>query len=387
MIFEQVLGQQAVKDLLRQVGAQERIPHATVFLGPAGSGALPLAVAWGSLLLCSRPTPQGACGICQHCLKSLKYIHPDLHFSFPTVSDKDGAKTTSDKFLPTWRKAITENPYLSVTDWLLQIGKENKQGNITKEECLSIYHKLYLTSFESRRRVLIMWLPEYLGKEGNRLLKLIEEPPSDTYFILVAENADLILPTILSRCQMIKIPPLRDEDIIVALGARFPELGHKAAAIAYLANGNFDEALKLAREKENVESEALLHWIRKTYSGKPLEILRWAEEAATWGREKQKHFLLFGLHFLHELLLLRLNGGLPARLQGEELDFAKKFTPYVDTEKIGQIARLWSECVFSIERNANAKILFLDTSIQMYQILKGRYVGKKMEGIPTNLIN
>jgi DNA polymerase-3 subunit delta' len=386
MLFRQVIGQQEVKGLLRQIGAQERVPHATILLGPPGSGTLPLAIAWASMLLCLQPENGEPCGTCPHCAKSLKLIHPDLHFSFPTVSDKDGGKTTSDKFLPAWRKALEENPYFSVTDWLLQIGKENKQGNITKEECLSIYHKLNLTSFESSRRILIMWLPEYLGKEGNRLLKLIEEPPKDTYFILVAENMDLILPTILSRCQIIKVPPLQDAEIIDELHIRFPELGEKAPAIAYLANGNFNEALELAREKESVESGALLHWIRKTYAGKPREILRWSEEAAAWGREKQKHFLLFGLHFLRELLLLRLGCGLAARLQGAELDFALKFTPYVDEEKIEQISRLWAECIFAIERNANAKILFLDTSIQMNYILKGRYAGKETKSIQISLL-
>ncbi len=386
MLFRQVIGQQEVKALLCQIGAQERVPHATILLGPPGSGALPLAIAWASMLLCSRPQEEEPCGTCPHCVKSLKLIHPDLHFSFPTVSDKDGGKTTSDKFLPAWRKALEANPYFSVTDWLLQISKENKQGNITKEECLSIYHKLSLTSFESSKRILIMWLPEYLGKEGNRLLKLIEEPPQDTYFILVAENADLILPTILSRCQIIKVPPLRDEEIVHALLERQPELGEKAVAIAYLANGNFNEALELAHEKESVESGALLQWIRKTYAGKPMEMLRWSEEAATWGREKQKHFLLFGLHFLRELLLLRLDTGLAARLQGTELDFALKFAPYVDEEKIEQISRLWAECVFAVERNANTKILFLDASIQMNFILKGRYAGKKTQSIHASLI-
>jgi len=386
MLFRQVIGQQEVKSLLRQIGAQERVPHATILLGPPGSGALPLAIAWASLLLCLHPEAGEPCGTCPHCVKSLKLIHPDLHFSFPTVSDKDGSKTTSDKFLPAWRKAIAENPYLSVTDWLLLIGKENKQGNITKEECLSIYHKLNLTSFESSRRILVMWLPEFLGKEGNRLLKLIEEPPKDTYFILVAENVDLILPTILSRCQMIKVPPLRDEEIVHALNQRAPELGEKVAAIAYLANGNFNEALELAKEKESIESGALLHWIRKTYSGKPSEMLRWSEEAATWGREKQKHFLLFGLHFLRELLLLHLGTGLTARLQGAELDFALKFAPYVDEEKIEQISSLWSACIFAVERNANTKILFLDASIQMNYILKGRYAGKNIPIIQASLV-
>ncbi|RMG84042.1 MAG: hypothetical protein D6714_08740, partial [Bacteroidetes bacterium] len=213
MLFNDVLGQQAAKDSLRQMAMSDRVAHALLFAGPGGSGSLSLALAFAQYLLCARPTPTDACGQCPHCLKAAKLIHPDIHFSFPTI----GTNVKSDHFLPQWRQAMATNPYLSLNDWLQKIGAENKQGNINKEECLNIIRKMSLKTFESPRKVLIIWRPEFLGKEGNRLLKLIEEPPENTHFILVAEQPDQILNTILSRCQLFKIPALTDSDIVAGL--------------------------------------------------------------------------------------------------------------------------------------------------------------------------
>ena len=178
MHFNEVIGQQAVKDDLHQMVASDRLPHALLFLGPGGSGKLALALALAQHVLCEQPVSGEACGHCPECSKVERLIHPDLHFSFPTV----GAGVTSDNFLPHWREAILENPYMDVNEWLQRIGAENKQGNINKQECVNIIHKLSLKTYKSNRKILIMWLPEYLGKEGNRLLKLIEEPPDQTLF-------------------------------------------------------------------------------------------------------------------------------------------------------------------------------------------------------------
>ena len=218
MQFAEVVGQRSVVDSLLRMVSSERIPHALLFLGPEGCGKLTLALALARYLLCERPSAGDCCNECSACLKTGKWIHPDLHFSIPTV----GPKATSEAFLTHWRQALAENPYQNVNQWLQRIGAENKQGNITKEECVNIVRKLSLKTVEGRYKILIMWLPEYLGKEGNRLLKLIEEPPADTFFFLVAERQELILNTILSRCQLVHVQPLPDELVAEAVQAYRP---------------------------------------------------------------------------------------------------------------------------------------------------------------------
>lgn len=366
MRFKEVIGQQAVKTRLRQMVDEERTPHASLFLSSSGAGALPLAIAFASYLLCTSRSDGDSCGTCSHCRKVSKFIHPDLHFSFPVV----GAGVTSDHHLQEWRQALTQNPYQEATHWVRSISSDNKQGNINKDECNAILHKLSFKPFESDIRVLLMWLPEYLGNEGNRLLKLIEEPPEKTYFILVSENAELILNTILSRCQLTKIPALTDAEIIEGLQARFPDIHSKAAAIAYMANGSFSEALQLAEQKENLEAGALIDWLRKTYKPQGKEIVKWSEKAAAWSKDAQKHFLHYGLFFLRELLALKIGGGLPVRLQEPELSSAQVLSGILSIEQIEQLAQLWANNMSWIERNANPKILFLDASLQMIQILQ-----------------
>ncbi len=197
VIFEDIIGQDRVKSFLLNLASSERVPHALLFLGNTGCGNLALATAFAQLLQCENPDAvTGACGECPACRKAAAFTHPDIHFSFPAV----GTNAVSTDYLKEWRKFLGENPYASANEWLQRLGAENKQGNINKEECNAIIKKLSLKAFEGRYKILLMWLPEYLGKEGNRLLKLIEEPPDQTIFLLAAENQDQILNTILSRC-------------------------------------------------------------------------------------------------------------------------------------------------------------------------------------------
>ncbi|RME99505.1 MAG: hypothetical protein D6772_07635 [Bacteroidetes bacterium] len=209
MKFSELIGQEQPKAAFRQMMESDRLPHALLLLTAPGSGGLPLAWALAQYLLCAQPVHGDSCGHCSHCHKAAKLIHPDLHFSYPTV----GTKVTADSFLAQWRSALLDNPYLEINDWLQQIGAENKQGNINKDECQRILRVLSLKSFESPRKIMIIWLAEYLGNEGNRLLKLIEEPPAGTTFILITENQDRILNTILSRCQLVRVHPLSDEEV------------------------------------------------------------------------------------------------------------------------------------------------------------------------------
>jgi DNA polymerase-3 subunit delta' len=215
-----------------------------------------------------------------------------------------------------------------------------------------------------------MWLPEYLGKEGNRLLKLIEEPPDDTLLILVAQNQELILNTILSRCQLVKVNRLTDEEVEAGL-VRLKGLPlEKARSIAHMSNGNFNEALKIATQPESDNSALFLEWLRKCYVGNGLEIAGWVEIFAGQGRENQKHFLHYGLHFMREYLMLKTLGNATVRLLPKELAAAQNLTKILSFGQVERIANLFSECAYHVERNANQKILFLDASIRLHKILK-----------------
>lgn len=352
----------------------QRIPHALMLLGMPGSGDLSLAIAFAQYVLCDDRKDGEACGHCSNCVKAAKFVHPDIHFSFPAVG---GTNVTSDTYIGEWRKALAENPYLDANQWLQRLGAENKQGNINKVECLQIIHKLSLKIFEARYKILVMWLPEYLGKEGNRLLKLIEEPPENTLLLLVAQNQELILNTILSRCQLVKVGHLSDEEIEQGLISSLGLAAEKARSIAHLANGNFNEALKIAQLPENDHAGLFLDWLRKCYVGNGVDMAAWTDKLAVLGRENQKQFLQYALHFLREYTQLKTvataaTNGRGIRLLPQELDAAQKLTQFIGPSQIQRIAQLFSDCAYYIERNANQKILFLDASIQLNKIFRDR---------------
>src|SRR5205085_8915740 len=277
MQFNDVIGQQMAKQHLVEMLQHNRLSHALLFLGKEGSGSLPLALAFTQYITCDRvqnrgigtstaslfgleeaptpikadqPLPSDSCGVCPSCLKSKQYAHPDIHYSYPVIPKKSGDKPVSTDYIQEWREFLQVYPYGNVYDWLQNIGAENKQGNITAEECNDIIRQLNLKSFESGYKILVQWMPEYLGKEGNKLLKLIEEPPANTLFILVAENEEQILPTILSRCQLVKIPQLENADIEEALQTGSNTPSETARQVAAIAQGNYREALQLLQHAE-----------------------------------------------------------------------------------------------------------------------------------------
>ena len=370
MQFQQIIGQGKTKKVLRSMISSDRMSHALVFLGPEGCGKLALALAFAQYVLCTDKQENDSCGKCSNCIKSAKLVHPDIHYSYPTV----GTKVVSTSLLPGWRKAMVENPYLNANQWLQSIGAENKQGNITKDECVEIIKKLSLKIFEGSHKVLLMWLPEYLGKEGNRLLKMIEEPPENTLFILVAENQEMILNTILSRCQLVKINQLSDEEIIEALKQNKSIPQEKAAATAHLAEGNYNEALNLLENVENDNAILFLDWMRLCYVGNGLSLMEWVDRFSKIGRENQKHFLKYGLHFMREYMLLKLTSGDNVRLLPNELKTAQNLTKLIGYNQVEAISALFNECAYYVERNANQRILFLDASLQWNQILKTKEV-------------
>ena len=377
MFFSSIIGQDQLKGALVSDARTGRVPHAQLFLGPEGSGALGLAMAYAAYLQCEAPRETDSCGQCRACLKSHKLIHPDVHFSYPTV----GTKAICTEVLPEWRLAIAEErSYLSLNKWLNRLDAENKQGNINTDETRDINRKLSLMAFEGRHKILLMWLPEFLGKEGNRLLKLIEEPPDETIFILVAENQELILPTILSRCQLVKVPSLSDEEVALGLEKLEGIERTEAERIAFLSEGNLARALEMAEDKNGDHAQLFLEWLRTAYQQKAALLVQWVDKIAgaspvgdrRWGRKDQKFLLEYGGHFLRELLMAVALEETRLRLPDAERETALKLARILSIDQIEKIDALFNDCALAVERNANPKILFLDASIRLSAILHNK---------------
>jgi DNA polymerase-3 subunit delta' len=333
-----------------------------------------MALAFAQYVVCENRGENDACGICPSCVKSSRLIHPDIHFSYPVIPKKPGDKPVSSDYSTEWREFIKQYPYGNAYDWLQFIGAENKQGNITAHECNDIIRKLSLKSFESGYKILIMWMPEYLGNEGNKLLKQIEEPPEDTLFLLVAENESLILPTILSRTQLIKIPLPETAEIAAALEARSKLPAEQARQIAVLCEGNYHEALQLLSHADDDWQGVLRDWLNAILKSGPVAQVKWIEEISKSGRERQKQFLRYFSHLLEQAVRLRYidPGQLP--IPDGEKDFALRLNKIADIGQQNAIIQELDNAAYYIERNAHAKMLFHALTIKLYHILAEKKV-------------
>lgn len=368
MQFKDIVGQQAVKNRLTTSVKEGRIPHAQLFMGPEGCGNLPLALAYAQYIACPNKTDDDSCGTCPSCTKYSKLIHPDLHFTFPTV----GAKEISDNFMAEWRETFLANPYLDVFDWLMALEAENKQGNITVDECRNIIKKLSLKSFEGDFKVLIMWMPEYLGKEGNTLLKLIEEPPHKTLFLLVAHNDELILGTIKSRTQLVKVPRLTQQEVMQALMTKYEADENTAKTASFLAEGNLNLAIKLLSQAENNFFESFRNWMLLCFKNDMNGAMKWIDDTATIGREMLKHFMAYGLHILRECLVIKNTDGHLVKLTEKEREFVEKFSGFLSEKAIEKITEAFNDAIYHTERNANAKITLINLSLLLKNSLTAR---------------
>ena len=403
MQFSKIINQQEVKQQLVELVLHNRLSHALLFLSKEGSGALSLALALAQYITCEKvnsrqsavksqqiePSLFGdgplksenqnlkseidSCGVCPSCTKANQLIHPDIHFSYPVVTKKAGSPPLSVDYVTEWREFVNDYPYGNVYDWLQFIGAENKQGNITANECNDIIHKLSLKSFESEYKVLIMWMPEYLGTEGNKLLKLIEEPPPNTLFILVAENETLLLPTIVSRCQMIKIPALETNDIEKALIEKNNTDAAKARRVAATAEGNYRDALQMLQHSEEDWQALLRDWLNSIIKTGPIAQTKWVEEISRLGREKQKQFLRYFNHLLEQSIRSKVMGN-NVWLPDNERDFADRLNRLADISQQQAIIEELDRSTYYIERNANAKILFHALTIKLYHIIQDKIV-------------
>jgi len=375
MQFKDIVGQEEIKRQLVQTVAENRVSHAQLFLSAEGTGALPLAIAYAQYINCLNKTDSDSCGSCSSCRKYERYIHPDLHFSYPFFASKD-VKIAVD-VLEEWRTMLLADPYVDIDIWRSQLNAENKQANINIAECHDIIKKLSFKAFEAETKVLIMWLPEYLEKEGNSLLKIIEEPPANTLFLLVANNQEHILSTLLSRTQIVKIPKLSFETVENYLIGKHHLSEDQATAYSFLADGNLIEAKSLAAQAHNDNAEIFAEWLRMGYGNKVPDLMAFVDQAASWGRENQKNFLKYGISFLRECSLILSAADSLVKLPARALDTAHKLSKHVlDLNMASAIITELEQAHYHIERNANPKILFLDVSLRLVRIIKFKTLPK-----------
>lgn len=381
MQFKEVLGQNKLKKHLIDTFSAGRTAHAQIFLGAEGTGQLALALAYAQYLQCENPGETDSCGQCNACKKVHKNIHPDLHFSYPTI----GTGKISTDFAKEWREILAEKgPYLSLMQWLQKMGAENQQGNITKNECVDIVRKFSYKKVEGRFKMLILWMPEFLEKEGNRLLKLIEEPEPDTVFILVAERQENILNTILSRCQLVKLSKPSDEDLALRLTKDCGLNDSQARQIAFLCEGNYIKALQLAADgiADNDFASLFADWLRACYLGRE-NMVHWVEyfnsgkhpldeskKPLSIGRKEQILFLQYALFFIRELTMLKINPQSEGRLSPSEQKTATGLLKLLSIGQLDKLMQLFDDSIYYVERNASGKILFMDASLQIHRMFK-----------------
>ncbi len=374
MKFSEVLGQEEIKQRLIRTVKEERISHAQLFFGPSGVGKLPLAIAYAQYISCENRTELDSCGTCPSCIKFAKLVHPDLHFVFPVFTNKE-VKTNpvSDHFIEQWRTILDINPYLTENQWYEAIGAENKQGLISKHESTSILRKLSLKSYEGEYKVMIIWLPEKMNASAaNSLLKSIEEPYSKTIFLLISENTELILPTILSRTQMIRVAPLKSENIAEGLQKNFPEAQELIEDVIRRSNGNYSKALQMmvSDELDNTHFEEFTYFMRKCYKREIIDINTWVERMAGLGRERLKLFFSYCLRMIRENFVLNLKQNDISFLSKKEDEFSQKFSAFIHSGNVYDLTSEFEKASQHIEANGYARLVLMDLAIKTILLLK-----------------
>ena len=378
MLFSEIIGQETLKKLLVQTVQENRISHARLFLGPEGSGSLPLAIAYAQYVNCTNRGESEPCDKCSSCTKFKKLAHPDLHFVFPVIKPGGGKAAVSDMFIKEWREAIIANPYITYNQWLAQMGGDNKQGGIFVDESKEILNKLSFKTYEAEFKVMIIWLAEKMNRQtANKLWKILEEPPEKTLFLLIAESADQILPTILSRTQINRVQKIDTQSLADYLVAAELCDARKAISTARISNGNLAAALNALQSTEESDYylEMFVRMMRTCWSvwGKKqamLELLAWCEEITRTGREQQKAFLLYCLHMVRENFMLNRQQSALTFLTDAENDFSQKFNAFIHPDNVYQLTNELNTAHYHIESNGNKNLVFLDLACKIVVLLK-----------------
>lgn len=377
MQFADIPNQAALKQVLVQSVQRQHVAHAQLFRGPEGSAALALALAYAQFLNCEARAAAAtdSCGRCPSCLKIGKLAHPDLNFILPVTTTKAVPKdAVSQKFAAEWRSFLLDdhNPYQSFNDWMQHIGAENKQGSISKEEAGQLLKLVSLKAFEARFKIVVIWLPELMHPAAaNAVLKLLEEPPGATVFLLVSHEPERLLPTILSRVQPVVVRPFGEDDVTAYLTDRYRVPEAKARQVAQLAEGNLGRAIE-SREQSADHNyfEFFAHWMRRCYGLKAGEILQQADEFQKLGRENQKELLSFALGLLRKVLLFGIDPQFVPHLPAGETQFVQGFSRFVTPRNADALAEELNTAHYHIERNANPRMVFVDSSLRMGRVLK-----------------
>ena len=371
MLFKEIIGQKDMKSRLINTVKNNRISHAQLFIGPKGSGKLAVAIAYAQYINCENPKDNDSCGECPSCIKYNKYIHPDLHFVFPVI--KSGSiKPISDSYINLWREKVTENPYLTYNFWLQSIGTENKQASIYTDESDEIIKKLSFKTFEAKYKVMIIWLPEKMNNTAsNKLLKVLEEPYPKTLFLLISDDYEKIIKTILSRTQLVKFPKIDNVSIKEELAKKYDIPSVELNDIVRLANGSYFRAIEALETSDDrkYNFEQFVKFMRLAFSKKVVELSDFVDDISKIGREKQKGFLIYMSGMMRENLILNLNQIELSYLNNEEQQFSEKFSKYITLNNIELINSEIKNTHYHIERNGNAKIVFMDFSIKMITFL------------------
>lgn len=373
MYFRDIIGQEEIKGQLIKSARTGIVPHARLFTEQGGAGAFPLALAYARYLNCTNPTEEDACGKCPSCLKYNELVHPDLHFVFPIISKKDKKKEVCDDYLTEWRGFLKERPYFNMDSWLDYIEAGNSQALIYSKESDEILRKLSLKIYEATYRILLVWLPEKLHPTcANKLLKIIEEPPLNTVILMVSENPDLILGTILSRAQRLNVRAIHPEAIVHAMTSRFGLSTEDAQHITHLANGNYLKAIEAISlgEENKFFLEQFKGMMRNSWARNVKGMKEMADLLASIGRERQKNFLAYCQHLIRENFMYRFQSPELNYMNLDEAGFAVKFAPFVNERNVFDIMEELAKAEQHVAQNVNAKMVFFDLSLRLTVLIK-----------------
>lgn len=378
MRFAEVVGQDELKKHLIDSTNLGRVSHAQLFTGPKGSGKLPMAIAYAQFVNCENRSADDSCGECASCKKYQSLAHPDLHFAFPVnTTPKIKRDPVSDHFMEEWRSFLKQNPYQTLPEWLKFIDIEKKQGNISVRESQSIISKLSLKNYEAPYKVMIIWMAEVMNQaSANKLLKILEEPPDKTLFLLICEDHERLLSTIISRTQQFKLKRLKEDEIAKELQSRFQLDAQKAQRVAHTSNGDFNEAIHLSQLDEDAIDtlKTFQEWMRLCFKKDVVGIFNWVDEIALKGRVAQKKLLNYAIDVFRKSIMRQAINDDFALLQEFEEAFVQKFSTYINEVNAFHFIEIFNEAIYHVERNGNPKMIFSDISIKSIKLFQ---IGKK----------